>query len=68
MRNMAEIALRESVNKSYVSRVINLTFLTPDIIESIIAGHQPVDFNVEKLTKRTDLPLEWAQQHQILIP
>jgi hypothetical protein len=67
MKNMAEIASRDGVDKSYVSRVVNLAFLAPDIIESIIAGHQPADFNVEKLTKRTDLPLEWVQQCQILI-
>jgi hypothetical protein len=68
MKNIAEIASRDGVDKSYVSRVVNLAFLAPDIIESIIAGQQPADFNVEKFTKRTDLPLEWAQQCQILIP
>ena len=68
MKNMAEIASSEGVDKSYVFRVVNLVFLAPDIIESIVAGQQPADFNVEKLTKRTDLPLEWAQQHQLLIP
>jgi DNA invertase Pin-like site-specific DNA recombinase len=68
VKNMAEIASSEGVDKSYVSRVINLAFLAPDITESIIEGHQPADFNVEKLTKRTDLPLEWTQQHQLLIP
>jgi hypothetical protein len=47
---------------------VNLAFLAPDIIESIIAGHQPAGFNVEKLTKRTDLPLEWARQRQLQIP
>ncbi|MGA2782625.1 MAG: recombinase family protein [Smithella sp.] len=68
MKNMAEIASSEGVDKSYVSRVVNLAFLAPDIIESIITGHQSADLNVEKLTKRTDLPLEWAQQCQFLIP
>jgi len=37
----------------------------PDIVESIIAGQQPADLNVEKLTKRTDLPLDWNQQRQL---
>jgi hypothetical protein len=68
IKNMTEIALRECVDKSYVSRVVNLDFLAPDIIESITAGHQPADLNVEKFTKRTDLPIEWAQQCQLLIP
>ncbi|MGD0279670.1 MAG: hypothetical protein ABSC11_10225 [Smithella sp.] len=66
MKNMAEIALSEGVDKSYVSRVVNLAFLAPDIIESIIDGHQPADLNVEKLTKRISLPLDWNQQYRLL--
>jgi site-specific DNA recombinase len=66
VNNFAEIASQEGIDKSYVSRVMNLAFLAPDIIESILAGRQPADLNVEKLTKRIDLPLDWAQQRQLL--
>ncbi|MGD0276331.1 MAG: hypothetical protein ABSB79_09805 [Syntrophales bacterium] len=66
VHNMAEIASRENVDKSYVFRVMNLAFLAPDITESIIAGQQPADLSVERLTKRIDLPLDWVQQRQIL--
>jgi hypothetical protein len=66
VNNFAEIASQEGIDKSYVSRVMNLAFLAPDIIESIIAGRQPADLNVEKLTKRIDLPLDWEQQRQLL--
>jgi len=66
VHTMAEIASQEDVDKSYISRVMTLVFLAPDIIESIIAGRQPADLSVEKLTKRIDLPLDWAQQHQLL--
>jgi hypothetical protein len=66
VHSMAEIASREGVDKSYVSRVMTLAFLAPDIAESIVAGRQPVDLSVEKLTKRIDLPLDWAQQRQLL--
>ncbi len=66
VHNMAEIASMEGVDNCYVSRVVNLAFLAPDIIESIISGHQPADLNVEKLMKRTDLPLDWVQQRQLL--
>ncbi len=66
VHNMAEIASQEGVDKSYVSRVMNLAFLAPDITESIITGRQPADLSVEKLIKRIDLPLDWAQQHQLL--
>jgi hypothetical protein len=65
-KNMTEIALQEGVDRSYVSRVMNLAFLSPDITESIIAGQQPADLNIEKLTKRIDLPLCWTRQCQLL--
>ncbi|MGV8078771.1 MAG: recombinase family protein [Syntrophales bacterium] len=65
-KKMTEIAMREGVNRSYVSRVVNLAFLSPDITESIITGHQPADLNIEKLTKQIDLPLCWTRQHQLL--
>jgi site-specific DNA recombinase len=64
--NKAEIASQEGVDHSYVSRVMNLAFLAPDITESIIAGRQPADLSVEKLTKQVDLPLDWAQQRKLL--
>jgi hypothetical protein len=66
MKNMTEIALSEGVDKSYVSRVVNLAFLDPVIIESVIAGQQPADLTIEKLTKQINLPLNWAQQRQLL--
>jgi hypothetical protein len=66
VKNMAEIASREGVDKSYVSRVVNLAFLAPDIIENILAGHQPGDISAEKLIRRTHLPIDWEQQRQFL--
>ena len=66
VRTMAEIASREGTDRSYVSRVIMLAFLAPDITESIITGLQPADLSVEKLTKRIDLPLGWMEQRQNL--
>jgi hypothetical protein len=46
--------------------VVNLAFLAPDIIESIVAGQQPADLSAEKLIRRIDLPLDWAKQRQLL--
>ena len=66
VNSMVEIASREGIDKSYVARVMDLAFLAPDITESIIAGYQPPDLSVEKLTKRIELPMSWEQQHKLL--
>ncbi|MBN1546459.1 MAG: recombinase family protein [Syntrophaceae bacterium] len=66
VKNMSEIVSREGLDKSYVSRVITLAFLAPDIVENIVTGRQPADLSVEKLLRKIDLPLAWENQHQLL--
>ena len=36
-----EIADAENINPSYVSRVLRMTLLAPEIVEAILAGKQP---------------------------
>ena len=36
----AELAATEKINPSYVSRVLRLTLLAPDIVEAIVEGRQ----------------------------
>ena len=36
-----EIAEAENINPSYVSRVLRMTLLAPEIVETILAGKQP---------------------------
>ena len=64
--NIAEIATREGVDRSYATRILGLAFLAPDIVERIIAGQQPADLNIEKLTKHMEFPTDWPQQRQML--
>jgi hypothetical protein len=55
-----EVAEAENINPSYVSRVLRMTLLAPDIVEAILAGRQP-----QGLTMRTVMdpfPVEWKAQ------
>jgi hypothetical protein len=36
-----ELAAAEKINSSYVSRLLRLTLLAPDIVEAILDGWQP---------------------------
>jgi len=64
--SFAEIARAEGVTRRYVARLIPLAFLAPDIVEKILSGAQPVDLTTDELTKRIDLPLDWAEQRGAL--
>ena len=65
MKSFAEIASKEGVDKSYVSRIIPLAFLSPQLIETIMEGRQPVNLTLEKLTKQIKIPLNWQEQHKL---
>lgn len=64
--SFAEIAKAEGVTKRYVGHLMPLAFLAPDTVEAIFAGIQPPDLTAEKLVKRIDLPLDWAEQRHAL--
>ena len=62
----SEIAEAEGVTGRYVAHLVPLAFLAPDILARILAGTQPVELTTEELTKRVNLPLEWAEQRAVL--
>ena len=59
-----EIAAAEKINASYVSRVLRLTLLAPDIVEAILDGRQPVEMTLSALMR--PFPVGWAKQVKAL--
>jgi hypothetical protein len=47
--SVAELAAEEKINDSYVCRMLRLTLLAPEIVESIMAGRQPAALQLQKL-------------------
>ncbi|UFW72661.1 MULTISPECIES: hypothetical protein [unclassified Bradyrhizobium] len=60
----AELAKAEKVNDSYLSRILRLTLLAPDVIEAILTGRQPTTLQLDELLK--PLPAAWSQQRSKL--
>lgn len=63
--SVAELAKAENVNDSYVSRILRLTLLAPDIIEAIASGQQPATMQVGDLLRPA--PIDWQTQRQSLL-
>jgi hypothetical protein len=61
---ITELAAAEKINSSYVSRVLRLTLLAPDIVEAILDGRQPEGMTLPGLMK--PFPVEWNGQPQHL--
>ena len=58
--SIASLAKRLKVDRAYVSRILNLTLLAPDIVEAIMNGEEPSGLSLAKLTK--PFPVLWEEQ------
>ena len=59
-----EIAVAENINPSYVSRLLRMTLLAPEIVEAILAGRQPEGLTMARAMR--PFPEEWMSQHDQL--
>lgn len=59
-QTIEEIADAENINPSYVSRLLRMTQLAPEIVEAILAGHQPAGLTMASAMK--PFPVEWHRQ------
>jgi DNA invertase Pin-like site-specific DNA recombinase len=64
-RSMTDIAQEEGATIPYISRVIQLAFLSPEIQQRILLGQYPPELNGKQLLKKIPLPLEWTEQAKV---
>ena len=62
---IADLAEREGIAPSYMTRVLRLTLLAPDTVEAILDGKQGPEVTLARLLET--LPVEWKGQLGILI-
>lgn len=57
---IAELAERDGIAPSYMTRVLRLTLLAPDMVEAILDGKHGPEITLARLLE--PLPLIWASQ------
>jgi len=64
--SIRNIAAREKVEESEISRVIALASLAPDIVEAVLDGTHPPGLTVTTPRRISRLPLDWSAQRELL--
>jgi hypothetical protein len=59
-RTIEDLVKLSGLHKRYVRRIMHCAALSPQMIEAILKGRQPVDMTVLGLTR--NLPLDWHEQ------
>lgn len=57
---VAELAEREGIAPSYMTRVLRLTLLAPDIVEAILDGKQGPEVTLARVLE--PFPISWNEQ------
>ena len=65
--SISDIGDAENISKSYISRILRLALLSPDIIDAILVGRTDQAVMLERLER--PLPASWLEQRaRILEP
>lgn len=64
VKTAKEIAKKEKLYHTYISTLLKVTILAPDIIEAILNGTQPPHLTLDDCTK--PMPRDWASQRRQL--
>jgi hypothetical protein len=58
--SVSEISETEGISKSYVSRILRLALLGPDLVEAIFEGRADQTLILQRLER--PLPMNWEKQ------
>jgi hypothetical protein len=64
-RSLHQLAKRDGISRRYIRRLVGLAFLSPQLVDAILQGRQPLELTATRLIE-LDLPLDWTEQHELL--
>ena len=64
--DIKRLAAIEGVQAAYISRVVRLTFLSPAVVDGMLAGSQAPQVDVATLTRADAIPAVWSEQAEFM--
>ena len=58
--SLEEIATANNVDRTHISRILQLTSLSPEMVEQIMTGNEPDGLSLRQLRK--GIPVVWSEQ------
>ncbi len=61
---VAQLARTAGISAAWITKVLRLQFLAPELVKMILAGTQPPQISAAAVTKSGVLPIDWSEQHR----
>jgi hypothetical protein len=65
-KTMAQLAADAGVTGSYFTRILRLSFLSPEVVTAILRDRHPTELNAKKLANDTVIPMAWDEQRALI--
>ncbi|MCZ8547576.1 recombinase family protein, partial [Mesorhizobium qingshengii] len=65
-RSISELSKATGIHRADLSKALPMAFLSPAIVDDILAGNQPVSLTARRLARLADLPVDWDEQQSLL--
>ena len=62
--NVLQLCQQLDLNRTYTTLLLRLSWLAPDITESILQGQQPSTLTADKLSRLSRIPIDWRAQRE----
>ena len=63
---MSDLAAEVGVGSSYFTRILRLSFLSPDIVSTFLNDRHPLEMTAKQLAIGTQIPVDWEEQRRLL--
>jgi DNA invertase Pin-like site-specific DNA recombinase len=67
VKDFSELGRKERLTRSVVGRICSLAFLSPELIEHVMAGRQALNVRTRNLLREVSLPESWSEQRKIFV-
>jgi len=65
-KSMSDLANEVGVGGSYFTRILRLSFLSPDIVTTLLNDRHPLELTAKQLAIGTQIPVDWEEQRRLL--
>lgn len=62
--NISQLSAKENISDRYVSRILRLNYLAPDIVRAMLEGKQPRNLRLQDFTTK-NIPELWSDQRAL---
>jgi hypothetical protein len=63
--SLNQLANREGRCRKQMAKLLRASWLSPQIVETVVSGSQPRSFNRQRLLE-AELPVDWSEQVKVL--